>query len=304
MFSLNQDMLVIILSEHEGVDLVSYGKPRDGFALTGVIPHWTSGFGGKYEIIHKNVPAGAMIAVGDLENLDITNQDKLKQQLKHIDIYPTGHSGDFTGKDIEEIKQWFFDRSVRDDALNNQSPIAHAQQLTPEGLGESRYHDLVDFLVDEMNIFKDPKQNNILVPAERIEREAIVKNILDGLSKTVRYTRKDDPAKAYQLRSAIDVNKPNAGTISFLLEDVHKIIVLRKDKKTGEVNITPLDKSMLGVTYVTKDGQPLGDRGVVDIATIIARAEEIESERARARGYLKTILTDTGTGKSGSLPPH
>lgn len=263
MFSLNQDTLVVVLSEHDGVELVSYGKPRDGFALGGVVPHWTSGFGGKYEIVHKNVPAGVMIAVGDLEGLDIHDQEKLKKQLQHIDIYPTGHSGDFTGKDVEEVKKWFFERSVHDDAVNDQSKIAHASKLTPEGLGKARYDELVSFLTDEMHVFKDPKNGNALVPPAREEREAIVKNILDGLSKTVRYTRKDDPAKAYQFQSAFEVVKEGKGSINFMLEEVRKIIVLRKDKKTGEVSVTPLDRAMLGKTYVTADGQPLGDRGMV-----------------------------------------
>jgi hypothetical protein len=304
MFTFNQDTLVMVLYEHDGVELISYGKPRDGFELTHAIPHWTSGFGGKYEIIHKNVPAGVMIAVGDIEKLTISDQDELKKQLKSIDIYPVGHSGDFTGKDIKEIKQWFIDRSVRDDAINSQSHIEHAKSLSRSGLGDARYADLVNYLTDEMNLFKDPKQGNILIPAEREERTKIVESILDGLSKTVRYTRKDAPASGYQLRSAIDVQKPGAGTISFLLEDVSKIIVLRKDPNTGEVTVTPLDKQMIGKTYVTKDGEPLGDRGVVDIATVVQRAAEIQKAQSATPKYLKEIIDRRGTGSESDLPPH
>ena len=138
MVSIDKNTLVLVLKEHEGVDLISYGKPRDGFELGCSVEHWTSGYGGKYEMVHNNVPPGVMIAVGDLENIEIKDQGALKAHLQKIDAYPTGHSGDFSGKDIAALKQWFFDRSVRDDATNNQDPLTNAKKPTPEGLGKDR----------------------------------------------------------------------------------------------------------------------------------------------------------------------
>jgi hypothetical protein len=135
-----------------------------------------------------------------------------------------------------------------------------------------------------------------------------VKNILDGLSKAVRYTRKDDPAKAYQFQSALEVVKEGKGTLSFLLEEVRKIIVLRKDPKTGKVSVTPLDRQMIGNTYVTKDGEPLGDRGMVDMSVIIRRAQAIEAmQRADMKpGNVISTILHKGRGfrtASDGLPP-
>jgi len=103
MFAINQDVLIQVLKTHHGVDFKSYGKPRDAFELPIEVPHWTSGYGGKYEMTHTHVPAGAMVAVGNLEDVDVSNQAKLKAQLKEIDIYPTGHSGDFTGTNLDTL---------------------------------------------------------------------------------------------------------------------------------------------------------------------------------------------------------
>ena len=97
MFTLDQDTLIMVLHEHTGVDLVSLGKPRDGFVLKTPVPHWTSGFGGTYEMVHSNVPKDVMIAAGDLDGLTLDNFDDLVSKLKNLDIYPTGTSGDFAG---------------------------------------------------------------------------------------------------------------------------------------------------------------------------------------------------------------
>ena len=67
--------------------------------------------------------------------------------------------------------------------------------------------------------------------------------------------------------------------MSFKLQDVRKIIVLREDPKTKEVSISPLHIGMIGKTYVTKDGKSLGDRGEVDLDTIIKRAAEINAAK-------------------------
>ena len=307
MFTLDQDTLIMVLHEHTGVDLVSLGKPRDGFVLKTPVPHWTSGFGGTYEMVHSNVPEGVMVAAGDLEDLKLDDFDGLVEKLKKLDIYPSGANGDFTGKDVEELRQWFFDRSVRNDEVNHQWPIKHtAHQLTPEKLdgyyGKGHYQKLVDALADGMNIFKHPGTGELL-PADRAQRVEIVQGLLESLSEAVRYTRIDGPAIGYQISTAIDVTKEGAGTIRYLLEDVHKIIVMRKDPKTGEVTITPLDRAMIGKTYDTKDGQPLGDRGYVDLATILERAAAIEAEKkaATATGLIKDIV-EAGPQRRGTEP--
>ena len=282
-FSFADDVLVAVLSEHEGVALYSYGKPRDGFELTCGVPHWRSGYGGQYEMTHTNVPAGTMIAIGDLVDLKIDDIEQLKTQLQKVDIYPTGHDGDFTGQDVEELKEWFHERSVRDDSVNDQNAIAHAQKITPQGLGQDTYNELVQFLTEHMNLFKDKQGQDKLIPEDRAARENIVRNILDGISKSVRYTRKDAPAIAHQFKAQLNVDTAGGGKIEFSLEKGNKIIVLRKAKENGEekVVVTPLDISMVGKTYVTADGEPLGDRGMVDIAAIVARAAQIEMEKAR-----------------------
>ncbi len=305
MTTISQETLVVVLREHEGVELISYGKPRDGFELKGEVPHWTSGYGGQYEMAHYNVPAGAMIAVGDLQSLDIADLGKLKEQLKKIDIYPTGHEGDFTGKDVDELKKWFHDRSVRDDKVNDQSPIAHAKKLTPDGLGQSNYDELVTYLADEMHLFKDQKNGGALVPPEKEDRKKIVTEILQGLSETVRYTRLDAPATAYQFQGGLTVAKQDGAAIEYMLRDAHKIIVVREDPKTKAVSVTPLDRAMLGQTYVTKDGQPLGDRGMVDLGDIIRKAAQIEAANAVVDGkpgYLKDIVEDGRGGRSSGGP--
>lgn len=276
MFVFKQETLVEVLKHCEGVDLASYGKPRDAFLLPVKIPHWTSGFGGKYEMRHTNVPAGAWVAVGDLEDLVINDFEKLKQQLTTIDIYPTGHSGDFSGKKLEELDSWFRSRSRLDNEANSQTPICHVQKLTPKGLGEVSYATLVDHLADNMNLFKDTENNNALVPADRPQREKIVRRLLEGLASTVRYTRLDEPAKAYQIYGEIGIDKADKGAIFLTVEEVSKIIVVR-EYKNGEVDVTPLDRAMLGKTYATKDGAPLGERGRVELSDLLQKAMLIET---------------------------
>ena len=233
---------------------------------------------------------------------------RLKAQLKQVDIYPTGHSGDFTGKDLTVLRKWFFDRSVQNDEVNFQWPLIHtAHQLAPEKLdgylGQGHYRELVEYLADEMNLFKDPKNDNRLEPQDRDARVEIVESLLHGMSQSIRYTRLDDPAKGYQIKSAVDIVKQNAGTISLKLEDVYKILVVRKDKDTGKESITPLDKEMLKRTYATKDGEPLGERGTVDLMDILARAEEIEKEKASnetgAANAIKTIVEEGPKPRGG-----
>jgi hypothetical protein len=274
MFVFPKDTLVQVLSHHAGVSVVSYGKPRDGFELPVEVPLWTSGYGGKYETKHTNVPKGVMIAVGDLEGLDVTNQDALKAQLKNIDIYPTGGSGDFTGKNLGELVKWFSDRSRRDDEVNSQTPIAHAKKLTPEGLGRERYDDLVNYLSDNMTILKEPKTET-LIPADRIHRKKIVEGILNGLSKTVRYTRLDDPAEAFQITEGVEVDKGGDSTIVLGLTEPAKMLLLRRNKNS-ERDITPFDRAMLGRTWVTADNNPLGNRGSIDASQIAIEADAIQ----------------------------
>ena len=275
MFAFDQETLIKVLDAEKGVDMISYGRPRDGFALPLDVPHWTSGYGGKYEMQHSHVPAGTMIAIGNLEDIDIHDIDKLKPQLQEIDIYPTGHSGDFTGTNVQTLRQWFTDRSRLDNDVNNQTPIAHAKKLTPAGLGVETYSGLVDYLTDNMNLFKDPKQGNRLVPADYGQRHNIVVGLLDGLSKTVRYTRLDDPAKAFQVTESLAVKK-NASAILLSLKEPAKIL-LERSYKNGEKDVTPLDRAMIGRSYVTADGLPLGDRGSIDISDIALKARELEA---------------------------
>lgn len=282
MLSFPSDVVEAVLSRHkqEGVELISSGNPRDGFMLPIEVPHWTSGFGGNYEMVHTNVPAGTMIAVGDLSKLDTSNQDVLKEQLRKIDIYPTGHSGDFTGKDVKSLQKWFFDRSLLDNEANNQTAIACAKQLTADGLGQDRYNDLVQYLANEMNLFKDPKNKGALVPADESLRKLCVKSLLDGLSKTVRYTRVDEPANAFQLVSQTHIETvPGGGEASFNLES-NLILVDRLNKK-GAHSFSPLNREMLGHGWVIRDHQPLGERGRIDVS-------ELASEAAhRGKNYLR-----------------
>jgi hypothetical protein len=275
MFVFNQETLIQILEEQPGVDVVSYGRPRDAFQLSVDIPIWTSGYGGKYEMRHEHVPAGAMIAVGNLEDVDVADQNKLKSQLEIIDIYPTGHSGDYTGISLEKLHEWFTAHNRLDNSVNNQSSLAKAKMLTPQGLGQTRYDDLVGYLADHMTLFKNPDANGIFAPADRGARVHLVEALLDGLSKTVRYTRLDDPAKAYQLMGQVLIERGDNATIHMHVAEAAKILILRQDKN-GHKELTPLDHEMIGRTYATKDGQPLGERGAVDISYIVQRAQEIE----------------------------
>ncbi len=272
MFVLQEDVLIEILKRHadKGIDLVSYGKPRDAFELPVDFPHWTSGFGGKYEMVHQNIPAGVMIAVGNLEDLDINNQEKLKKQLQEIDIYPTGHTGDFSTVSLEKARAWFDQRSRRDDEVNSQTPIRHAGKLTKTGLGDKRYSDLVCYLADNMNVFKTPDGN--ILPENRTARVELAQALLDGLSKTVRYTRLDDPAKAFQVTGDISIeNNKIQSAIRLKMQTISKILVLRT-YKNGETDLTPLDREMIGRTYVTADGEELGDRGSIGLSRILAEA--------------------------------
>ena len=304
MWSFDKDKLVAVLATKDGVDLVSLGKPRDGFALPVDVPHWTSGYGGQYEMIHTHVPKGAMVAAGDLESLDVADFESLKTKLSAIDIYPTGHSGDFTGKDIAETNRWFFDNSVVNEEANSQWPLRHtAHRLKAEHIddryGKGRYTELVDHLTDAMNLFKDPKNSNVLVPEDRAARREIVTGLLEGISEATRYTRKDSPALGYQFSAQVEVSDPNAGTLNYALRDVDKLIVLRKDAKTGETMVTPLDRAMIGKTYDTKDGEPLGDRGRVDLIDLISEIarNDAAADKKRPASIKDIVAAGPQTGR-------
>jgi len=275
MFSFSPEVVREVLGRHvnEGVDLLSAGNPRDGFELNIKVPHWTSGFGGTYEMVHTNVPTGTMIAVGDVAKItDISDFEKLKDILRKIDIYPTGHLGDFTGKDVSELKKWFFDRSIIDDAANNQEPLSGVKKLTPAGLGLDKYNELVGYLAGEMTIFKDPKAAGKLVPPSLDQRKEIVKGLLDGLSKTVRYTRIEEPAKAYRFIAPTIVNSTTGAEISISLEP-NLLLVDRLDRKNVH-QYSPLNPAMLGQGWVTRDHKPLGDRGAIDISEFVEQASK------------------------------
>jgi hypothetical protein len=304
MFVFNQETILEILKNNpefwgQGVSVVSYGKPRDAFQLSIDVPHWVSGYGGKYEMRHTNVPAGVMIAVGNLEELDVNNFEKLKAQLKEVDIYPTGHSGDFTGTDLDTLRKWFTDRSRLDNEVNPQTPIAHVKTLTKDGLGEQKFTELVDYLADNMNLFKDPGAEGIFVPADREQRMHIATALLDGISKTVRYTRMDDPAVAYQISGQVLIEKGDDSTIHLHMVEENKILIIRKEKN-GLWHITPLDRAMLGQTWVTEDGEPLGNRGEVDISRIMQLGQEIEN-KGNPRAPLPFLRTP-GPQQSVSAP--
>jgi hypothetical protein len=272
----NEETLIRILADLEGVPLSSYGRPRDAFELPVDVPHWVSGFGGNYEMRHTNVPRGVFVAVGNLEALNLADDAALRLCLETIDIYPTGHSGDFTGTDLTTLRKWFTDRSRRDDAVNKQTPILHARQLTPKGLGEDRYEALAEHLVNRMRIFLDPDAPSVHVPVDCEQRRAIVHALLDGLSRTLRYTRIDaQNFVAYQVRGELQIIKASEADIALHLAERHKILVVRQHSN-GLSDITPLDMAMIGQTYITADGAPLGDRGVVDLSMIVTRAAEIE----------------------------
>jgi len=309
MFLFDEDILIQVLeSSGGGVDVASYGRPRDGFELTSNVPYFTSGFGGKYEVIHTNVPAGVMVAVGDLDSLDMSDFDVMKQQLSVIDIYPTGHSGDFTGVSPQKSKDWFNACSRLDNEVNNQVAISHAKNLTPEGLA-GRYNELVEYLSDNMHIFKNSNKGGELTPADKSERAKIVVDVLDGLSKAVRYTRLDEPAKAFQLVAEVTVSKLDKGELHLSLVEENKILILRQ-YRNGEKSITPLDRGMMDKTYVTRDGEPLGERGQIDIGDIMQRCEEIElaieaakqPQPAERPDFLRQILAGGKTGGGPSLP--
>ena len=235
------------------------------------------GLGGQYEQVHKNVPAGVMVAVTGLEELDLSDLEDLKQKLVKLDMYPTGYSGDFSKTSLKEVTKWFFDRSVVDNKAQPQQPIAHMRSLTRQGLGDAAYEELVGYLADNMNVFKVPHTNGTLVPADRENREMIVKGILDGLSKVVRYTRQDGASTGFQFTEQLLVEKP-AGTLDFFLTSNPKMIVLRED----EENLTSLDVAMVGSkgdtegkTYITADGEPLADRGSISLSEIWLCASQL-----------------------------
>ena len=175
---------------------------------------------------------------------------------------------------VAPLHKWFTDRSRLDNEANNQTPIAHAQKLTPAGLGRERYDDLVSYLTDNMNLFKNPAAKDALVPASGEERKKIVTALLDGLSKTVRYTRLDDPAEAFQLTEKVLIEKKDKGAIRLGLMEPSKI-VLKRHYKNGEDDVTPLDRAMIGHAWVPADGQPLGDRGALDLSTIAIEANAL-----------------------------
>jgi hypothetical protein len=267
-FVFNQKDLIEFLENHaQGVEVASYGRARDGFELPVDVQFWKSGYGGKYESVHTKVPKGTMIAVGDLEDLDVTNFEKTEEHLVKIDIYPTGHSGDFSDQKLDTLRDWFFSRSRVDNEVNTQTPISHAKKLTPEGLGKENFGKLVSYLADNMNLFKGV--NDERHPSRHDDRATVVKGLLEGLSKTIRYTRLDDPAVAFQLAGRLLVEKENQGNILYNLTEENKIIILRT-YKNGEKDLSPLDRAMIGRSYATKDGQPLGNRGLIDVSDVVA----------------------------------
>lgn len=150
------------------------------------------------------------------------------------------------------------------------------KKLTPESLGSEHYNALVDHLADAMNIFKNKTQGT-LVPASHNDRAAIVMGILSGLSQSVRYTRLDDPAIAFQVteRSMIKGTSAGSGDINLELPAAPTLLVERF--KDGQViDISPLNAAMVGQSWVTTDGKPLGHRGEVDLSELAIEAFEIE----------------------------
>lgn len=316
MLELSEEALLNVLDRHEGVGLMSLGKPRDGFRLSRPIAHWTSGAGSKYEMLHTNIPAGVMVAAGGLDALDFNDFTKLKEQLAVLDIYPTGKSGDFSGQKVEDLQKWFFDRSRRDDIANGQEAIAGVKKLTPQGLGEEKYNELVDYLADNMRLFKDMPNGGVMKPGDIDERKILVKGLLDDISQTVRYTRLDAPAVGYHLVTEGDIKRQDGSAdIHFTLVEPDKELVVRVEKD-GKKHITPLDRIMIGPspegattkgqpaqTYVTTNGEPLGERGDIDIGEVLAEMYLADRAKNAPRpSYLKDIVSSGAGGREGSGP--
>lgn len=279
MLVIERNALINFLKTQKGVELSSYGMPRDAFELPVDIPFWMSGKD-TAEMPHYNVPAGTMVAVAKIEKLNDLYFDELKEALAKIDIYPLGGSGDFSSRDgrsaaedIAERKQWFYERNKIDNRLNPQAGIMDAKN-TLNRLHGKQLEELVDYLADNMQLFRD--RDGKVAPADVEQRRTIAAGIVSGLKGATRYTRMErDRVMAYQFADELLVTEDKRtndyalerGEIKYHISGP-KLVILRTDPDTGKTLLSPLDIDMIDKTYVTLDRKPLGQRATVHMSSV------------------------------------
>lgn len=279
MLVVERNALIKFLQTQKGVELTSYGTPRDIFELPVDVPYWMSGQG-TAEMPHYNVPAGTMVAVSGFETLANLDFEDLKHALANLDIYPMGGSGDFTprgGRTLEqdkaERKQWFEERNKINNKLNSQAAIEESRS-TLGRLHGKQLGELTDYLTDHMTIFYD--RDGKLNPESEAQRRAIANGILAGLRKTMRYTRMEsDKLTAFQFADEMMVTEDTGyenqslerGEIRYHITGP-KLVILRTEAGTGKTLLSPLDIQMINKSYVTADGKPLGKRAVVHMSSV------------------------------------
>lgn len=282
-----------------GAEIKSLGKSRFSFPLGVDIPHWSSGKG-EYEMLHTNVPAGTPVVFTmteeDLAKIENNPHDLtvLQEVLTNLDIYPFGHSGDFSKSDVSDLNQKFKKVSTINQDKNPQSkldPLKNlAGDLATNNLGYSKRSKLIDHLADSMQMFKG-KDGQLQPPSAR-QRQDIVASILQGLASAKVYTRLDNPSQAFlPSEPMVLINQNNTP----MEVGPQTAIVLRtlkgKDGKADTVEASPLSTTLIGdnpdCTYVS---QAASGAGLPESATFSVRAladhmqnPDIETGQALAR---------------------
>jgi hypothetical protein len=206
----------------------SFGKPRDAFIAATSFPFLHTGEG-TYDVVHTAVPAGTPMAFAGLDTPHVKTQEELFAKLKQADIYPFGHSGDFTAQDAGTLMTSFLGKSTVNNDLNPQAAIDHLKGLTPDRLGQATHDDLVTELAHGMRLFKNAAGE----PQGSIEqRKDWVRSILAGLSKATRYTRLDNPVRVVTFTEDITLKDPTGAEWNATTD---KVVVIEKstDKTTG-----------------------------------------------------------------------
>ncbi|HEU5047672.1 MAG TPA: hypothetical protein VFT64_07505 [Rickettsiales bacterium] len=308
MLTIKRDSMIAALEalgDDAGVTLVSYGKQRDVFQLSVDVPYWMSGFK-TAEMPHKNVPAGTRICVGNIRDIEHAESlDALKEILAKIDVYPFGSSGNFSpeGEDpaalAQQREQLFNSTNTLDNTANPQSGIASARRnLT--SLNDAERRELLDYLTDNLHIFRDTSDQDVpLKPPGREERKQIADAILTGITEATRYTRLDNPVRAFQFTDELRVTAnpgQEDGEITYHLSGP-KVLVLRYDPNTGKPDLTPLDIDMIGPNGTHRvatrnatgelevDNMPLGDRGAIELSLSVGHYAEEMGGKSFAQRY-------------------
>ena len=266
----------------------SFGKPRDAFIAATSFPFMHTGEG-TYDVVHTGVPAGAPMAFAGLDAAHVKTQEELFAKLKQADIYPFGHSGDFTGHDAGTLMTSFLSKSTINNDLNPQAAIDHLKGLTPEGLGQSTHDDLVTELAHGMRLFKNAAGE----PQGSIkERKDWVRSVLAGLSTATRYTRLDNPVRVVTFTEDLTLKGPTGAEWNATTD---KVVVVDKstDKATGVASygVRTVDAATFDRFYQIGDGSKKAQDLVrVDPKNLIEPADT--AARQRAAPGTETSKTD------------